>query len=138
MAEEVVDLRKGERFSVLQPVDGSFSGAEITLLNIAVAGVQIQHAQPLRIGTQGKLAFKHGDVQAITSGRVVWSHFARTEQGLIYKSGVQLDGDDARFALAVNSLIRSGVLGRDTDSLDRKREREERRRSGPKPIIAPR
>ena len=137
MSEEVTDLRKGERFHVLEPLDGSFNGVDVTVVNIAVGGVQIRHSQPVRIGTSAKLTFSHGEVTAHTVGHVVWSRLAHVDRDFVYSTGVQLDTEDARFALAVNSLIRAGVVQRDTDSLRRKQEREERRRSGPKPLIPP-
>src|SRR6185436_7465886 len=62
MNTEVVDLRKGERFLVVETIEGWFGTTDITLLNVALAGVQVSHAQPLRIGTRARLHFTHRDV----------------------------------------------------------------------------
>jgi hypothetical protein len=121
---EPTNLRKGERFQVLQPIEGTFGNVDVTLLNLALGGAQLQHAQPLRIGTRARLTFRRGDAAASVQGRVVWSHFSQTASGLLYKSGIQVDGGDVQYAAGVASLLRSGALGRDTDSLERKRQRE--------------
>lgn len=121
---ELTDLRKGERFQVLQPVEGTFGNVEVTLLNLALGGAQLQHAQPLRIGTRARLTFRRGDASASVQGRVVWSHFSQTPSGLLYKSGIQVDGGDVQYAAGVAYMLRSGILARDTESLERKRQRE--------------
>lgn len=141
MTEQVADLRKGERFQVLEPLDGTFGGIEVTLLNVALGGVQLRHAQPLRIGTRARLNFHRGEISASIQGRVVWSHLSQTAEGLLYKSGVQLDAGDVQYATELHKLLRAGVLSRDTDSLERKRqrelEREQRRLSSPKAQLIP-
>jgi PilZ domain len=127
MSDEVTDVRKNERFDVVEPFDGSFGGVEVTFVNFSLGGAQLVHAQPLRIGTRGRLAFKRGEVAAETHGRVVWSHMAQTPQGLRYKSGLQLDPGEVPYATALHALLRAGVLARDTSSLERKKEREAER-----------
>ena len=134
MTSEVADLRKGDRFNVVEPVTGSFGPAEIAVLNISLRGVQISHPQPLRIGTRGKLWFKRGDVQVSIQAVVVWSHLVRSTSGtMAYRTGLRLDAVDAPYALAMNTMMRTGIIRQDTDSMDRKRaqlaEREERRKS---------
>ncbi|MDQ3282708.1 MAG: PilZ domain-containing protein [Acidobacteriota bacterium] len=130
---EVVDLRKGDRFTVIEPITGTFGVAEMAVLNLSLGGAQISHALPLRIGTRARLWCKRGDVTITVSGTVVWSHVTRMSTGMAYKTGVRLDNADAHYALALNTLIRSAVVQPDGDSLQRKiermREREEQRRS---------
>jgi len=136
MTEETRELRKAERFQVVEPLVGAFGSVEVTMINIGLGGVQLQHAQPLRIGTRGRLAFHRGGISASIQGRVVWSHFSQTSEGLLYKSGVQLDAGDVQYAAAINELLRAGIVARDGDSLERKRlreqEREQRRLSSTK------
>jgi hypothetical protein len=130
---DVVDLRKGDRFIVVEPLTGSFGPAEIAILNLSLIGVQISHPQPLRIGTRAKLWFKRGDITVATSAKVVWSHLARTSSGMVYQSGLKLEAADVQFAMAINSLLRGSVIRQDLDSLDKKRarlaERELQRKS---------
>ena len=136
MNEDVIDLRKGDRFHAVEPIGGSFSAIDVSVINVSVTGAQIMHAQPIRIGTRSRLAFRHGEVTVSVQVQVVWSHLWQTPEGHAYRSGVRLDAADAQYAAAVNSLIRSGAIQRDTESLERKRqremERELRRKSGPK------
>src|ERR1041384_1123718 len=113
MADEVTDVRKSERFDVVEPLDGSFGGVEVSFVNVSLGGAQLMHTQPLRIGTRGRLAFKRGEVVAATHGTVVWSHMVPTPQGLRYKSGLQLDPGEVQYAAALDALLRAGVLARD-------------------------
>lgn len=141
MSEEVIDLRKGDRFQAVEPIGGSFNGIDVSVINVSVTGAQIMHAQPMRIGTRSRLAFQHGEVTVSVLVQVVWSHLWQTPDGHAYRSGVHLDASDVMYAAAVNALIRSGALHRDTESLERKRQREQerelRRKSGPKLDPAP-
>lgn len=141
MTDEVTDLRKSERFDVLQPLDGTFGGVEVTLINVALGGAQLLHAQPLRIGTRARLIFHRGEIAVSIQGRVVWSHLSQTPDGLLYRSGIQLDAGEVHYAAALHTLLRTGVLARDTSSLERKRQREleraQRRGSSPKIQAAP-
>jgi hypothetical protein len=137
----VIDLRKSERFQVLEQLDGLFGVVEVTLLNVALGGVQLGHAQPLRIGTRARFVFHRGDIAVSIAGRVVWSHLSQTEAGLLYKSGVQLDDGEVQYAAALATFLRAGIIARDTSSLDRKRqrelEREQRRASSSKMQVIP-
>jgi hypothetical protein len=136
MDDEVIDLRKGDRFHAVVPIGGSFSSTDVSLINVSVTGAQVMHSQPIRIGTRSRLTFHHGDVVASVQVQVVWSHLWQTPEGHAYRSGVRLDMPDVQFAAAVNGLLRAGAIQRDTESLERKRqrelEREMRRKSGSK------
>ncbi|HEX8616951.1 MAG TPA: PilZ domain-containing protein [Thermoanaerobaculia bacterium] len=133
MSIEVVDVRRGDRFIVIEPLTGSFGAAEIAVINLSLNGAQISHPQPVRIGTRAKLWFRRGDVSVTVTATVVWSHLAPTTGGMVYKSGIKLDAPDAQYALAINTLVRSAVIRNDADSLEKKkqrmREREEARKS---------
>ena len=128
MTSEVVDLRKGDRFLVIEPVTGTFGPAEVALLDLSLGGVQVSHPQPLRIGTRGKLWFKRGDVTVTIHATVVWSHLVRSTSGTMsYKTGLRLESVDPPFALAINSLMRAGIIRHDVESMDKKRARLEER-----------
>jgi hypothetical protein len=126
MSDEVVDLRKGERFIVLEPLAGTFGASDVTITNIGLTGLQIVHAQPMRIGTRARLAFTRGEIVVTTQARVVWSHLSQSANPsgkLLYNSGIRIESTDPQFALALNSLFRSGAIRQDSDSLEKKRER---------------
>lgn len=141
MNEDVIDLRRGDRFHVVDAIHGSFSAIDVTVINVSVTGAQIMHAAPIRIGTRSRLAFRQGEVTVSVQVQVVWSHLWQTPEGHAYRSGVRLDAPDVLYAAAVNALIRIGAIERDTESLERKRQREEerelRRKSGPKMMPVP-
>jgi len=123
---EVRELRSGERFSVTEPIAGSFGAVRVLVRNIAEQGVQVEHTEPLRIATRARLWFKRGDISVSTQGMVVWSHLSRTpndEGKLLYLSGLRLEGDADTFAGAMQTLASGGLLRRDAASLERKKER---------------
>ena len=125
MSEEVAELRKGVRFNAVQPIPGTFGAAEVMVANVATGGAQIVHAQPLRIGTRARLAFRAADAVVSVVGVVVWSRLSRTEAGgaLAYSSGVKIEAPDAPYAAASNAMYVRGVIQKDASSLERKRER---------------
>ncbi|HEX6084190.1 MAG TPA: PilZ domain-containing protein [Thermoanaerobaculia bacterium] len=139
MNDEVTDLRKGDRFIVVELIEGTFNSVPVSLVNLSLGGAQIQHAHPVRLGTPATLSFVRGGVGATVTVTVVWSHLQQTEEGLRYKSGVKLQEPDVRYAAAMNSFIRSGAIAIDTESLERKRQREaekQMRRQSPPKITA--
>ena len=142
MNDDVTDLRKGDRFLVVEPIEGTFNATvPVGLLNVSLGGAQLLHAQPIRLGTRATLTFDRRGTAASVVVTVVWSHLAQTSAGLRYRSGVKLQEPDVAYARALNAFVRSGVIALDTESLDRKREREQeremRRRSSPKLPSAP-
>lgn len=123
---EVRELRSGERFAVVEPIIGSFGAVKVVVLNIAEQGVQVEHAEPLRIATRARLWFRRGEVSVSTQGMVVWSHLSRTPNAdgkYLYLSGLRLEGDADTFADAMQTLASGGLLRRDAASLERKKER---------------
>ena len=136
MIDEVTDTRKSDRFYAADPIAATFNGAEVTIMNVSLGGAMIMHAQPIRIGTHAQLAFRNEGTKVSVPVQVVWSHLAQTTEGLSYRSGVRLDAPDVLYAAALNALLRAGSVQRDTESLERKKqreiERELRRKSGPK------
>ncbi len=136
MNDEVIDLRKGDRFHAVAPVTGVFNSVDVSVVNVSVTGAQITHAQPIRIGTRARLSFHYHEIMVSVQVQVVWSHLWQTPEGHAYRSGVRLDAQDVAYASAVNGLIRAGAVQLDTESIERKRqreaERELRRKSGPR------
>jgi hypothetical protein len=136
---EVRDLRRGDRFIVIEALTGSFGPAEVAVLNLSLGGAQISHPQPVRIGTRAKFWFRRGEVSVSVQATVVWSHLAPTSGGMVYKSGLRLENADAQYALAINTFVRGGIARHETDSLEKKkqrmREREEARNKSQVRII---
>ena len=131
----VDELRKSDRFVAVEPITGTFGAAEATIVNLSIGGAQISHAQPIRIGTMARLSFRKGDAIVATQGRVLWSHVGPGPGGkLVYRSGLKMEGVDSSYALALNTLIRAGLIRQDMESMDKKRQRiaekEAQRKSG--------
>ena len=123
MTVEVAELRQAGRYIVLEPLDGSFGSATVTLCDVSERGLQIEHAQPLRIATSGRLWFKRGDVSVSTQATVVWSRLSQTPNlagKLMYRSGVTVEVT-TDFSVALQALADRGVIRRDLQSLERKR-----------------
>jgi hypothetical protein len=133
MPEEVEDLRKGDRFVPAEPLTGSFNGTEVTFANVSLAGAQILHSEPLRIGQRARLDFRGIDTAASLHARVTWSRLSQDDGVFLYRSGLAVESADPQYARALNELIRNGTVVLDRDSLERKvqraREREEQRRT---------
>ena len=122
---DIAEQRTNERYIAVEPIDGSFGAASITVLNLAEAGAQVAHAQPLRLGTKGRLWFRRGGIQVAVQALLIWSHLSKTpnsEGKYLYQSGLRID-EGGDFASALRSLLDSGAVQRDRDSLDRKRRR---------------
>ncbi|HKO55919.1 MAG TPA: hypothetical protein VJ276_08575 [Thermoanaerobaculia bacterium] len=122
---QIAEQRTTERYIAVEPIDGSFGAASITVLNLGDAGAQVAHAQPLRLGTKGRLWFRRGSVQVAVQALLVWSHLSKTpnsEGKYLYQSGLRID-EAGDFASALRSLLDDGAVRRDLDSLERKRRR---------------
>lgn len=138
MTIEIIELRKGDRFLATEPIPGTFGPADIVVIDLSLGGAKLSHPQPLRIGTHGKLFFKRGDITASAQAVVVWSHLSRDGGGMSYISGLKLEAVEPQYAMAVNSLLRGGVLRKDSESLEKKRERmieREKKRDSAKRVI---
>src|SRR5512141_1124418 len=125
---DVQDLRSTERFVIrMPPLSGSYGSASINVLDLSAQGAQIEHAQPLRLGTRARFWFKRGDVAISVQALTIWSHHSRTpnDKGkYLYHSGLRVETDVQLFADAIQGLLDDGVIVMDSDSLDKKRKRE--------------
>jgi PilZ domain-containing protein len=120
---QVEDLRSSDRYILTEKLSGSFGSAQVVLIDIGEQGVQIEHAQPLRLATKGRLWFKHAGVSVSLHAFVVWSKLS----GKQYRSGLRIDEGAAEFVSALNTLAAHGIIRKDDDSLNRKRQRIEDR-----------
>jgi len=136
MTTNVNDLRGGERYSVLEPLPGTFGSSDMKVMNLGTSGMQILHPHPMRIGTRARVTFQRGDVSVTTEARLLWSHLSQTPDNsgkFLYVSGLRIENPDPQYAAAINSLFRAGAVQKDTDSMEKKRvralEREKARKS---------
>jgi hypothetical protein len=123
MTIEIIELRKGDRFLATEQIHGTFGPAEVIVIDLSLGGAKFSHPQPLRIGTRAKLVFMIGDISASVQGVITWSHLARATGGMSYISGLKLDSVEPQYGMALNALLRAGVLRKEIDSLEKKKER---------------
>jgi len=107
----------------MEKLTGSFGSAPVILIDLGEQGVQIEHAQPLRLATKGRLWFKHAGVSVSLHAFVVWSKLS----GKQYRSGLRIDEAVSEFSSALQALAAHGLIKRDDESLNRKRQRLEER-----------
>jgi hypothetical protein len=110
------------------------------LVDVAEEGAQIEHAQPLRLASKGRLWFKRADVSVSLHAFVVWSRLSKTPNEVgkyLYRSGLRFDEGAGNFLEAMRMLADQGVIERDDDSLNRKKRRVEEREQDKagKPIV---
>jgi hypothetical protein len=137
---EVQELRSAERYIAILPLPGSFGAASVSVRDLCEHGVQIEHPQPLRIGTRGRLWFKREGTGAAVQAVVVWSHLSQVpsiDGKLLYHSGVKIENGTSEYTAALQMLSLQGALRRDFGSLERKRQRlldRETEKSG-RPVV---
>src|SRR5438876_6160582 len=116
MNSDVPELRAGDRYVPMQPLTGSFGAADVTILDLAENGVQLEHPQPLRLASRGRLIVRFNGNTIASGGIVIWSHLSKTpnEQGkYLYRSGIRFDAD-----IDIRPLAGSGILRREIGSLE--------------------
>jgi hypothetical protein len=125
---DIRDLRGSDRFIAIDPLAGFFGPTSVVILDLAHQGAQVEHAQPLRLGTRARLVFKRADISVAVNGIAIWSHLSKTpnERGkYLYRTGIRIESPESELASAVQRLSGGGYLRRDEHSLQRKRERAE-------------
>jgi len=121
---EVREIRQHPRF-VVEPIVATFGNAAVRVLDVSGGGLQIDHADPLKIGASGSMKIASATIQEEATFRatVVWSRLSKTTNGvgkLLYRSGLVIADAPASTYGFLGRLIRT--LGRpDRDSLERKR-----------------
>ncbi len=135
MNHDITELRSGDRYVPMQPIRASFGAADATILNLAENGAQLEHPQPLRLASRARLVCRFQGNTIAVGGIVIWSHLSKTPNGegkYLYRSGVRFDSD-----LDLQPLAGRGILRRDPDSLERKRQRmaERERVRAQQPVV---
>jgi hypothetical protein len=124
---DIKELRTGQRFVVTDRLTGNFNTAEVAILNVAEQGAQIEHGQPVRLASEGRLSFRWHDVGVSVRGIVVWSRLSKTPNHLgkyLYRSGLRIEEENHDFVSTMQTLADQGVIRQDIHSLERKRQRE--------------
>jgi hypothetical protein len=126
MSPNITDSRSAARFKIDEPLHGSFANADVVIQDLAESGVQVEHAEPLRLATTGRLALKLGEMAVTVPAIVIWSRLSQTANAkgkLLYRSGLRLEANLEQFAQVINTLAGSGLLRPDHESLERKKQK---------------
>jgi len=123
---ETNESRGTFRYVTHTPINGSFGSVAMVVRDLADNGVQIEHAEPLRVATKSRLAFAGAGSQILQMrGIVIWSRLSAVpnEAGkYLYRSGVRVDDEPEVLTHAIGQLLGKGLIYLDQQSLDRKRE----------------
>jgi hypothetical protein len=142
MTSDVRDLRRSERFVADRPIAGHFGGTDVTILDLCDSGLQVQHADPLKLAAKGRLGFTVDEMKITVPAIVIWSRLSQNSDGhgrLLYRSGIRLEADIELFAKAIVVLAACGRIRPDVTSLDRKRRKVTQRGQEiqSRPIVVP-
>lgn len=137
---DLSDLRDSDRFISDQPVTGSLGSIAITIINLGIGGLQVEHSDPLKIGNHARLALEIPTAKLPEMrARVVWSRLSKTpdQQGkYLYRSGLRVDEDKDILARSIGFLIKGGRVHLDSHSLERKKlAQEEKARRASQPVM---
>lgn len=132
MAENPEELRNAERYLISFPLHAVFGATAVTVLNLGASGLQAEHAEPLKLGAEGRLICQLPglDEKIALRGRVVWSRLSKTPNAkgkYLYRSGVRFDPSAPFPQTALDHLASLGMVASDGHSLERKREAMQRR-----------
>jgi hypothetical protein len=118
------DDRKTPRYLALQALSGSFGAAAIDVIDLGDGGAQIQHAQPLRVGSRGRFTFTAGSITLTHPAVVAWSRLTPGAHGKpVYRSGLRIDAESGALAPIIERLLDSGIVVED-DAADRTKRLE--------------
>ncbi len=129
---EPEELRTGDRFDLDPPLPGTFGAATVSIQNVGVRGVQVEHPDPLRLGLEARLAVViPGATEKVElRGRVVWSRLSKRPDAkgkYLYRSGIRFEEGTFFPPPSLGQLARAGIARLDQKSLERKREAQLRR-----------
>ena len=138
---EVRELRRHVRFLLEEPLAGTFGATPVAILNISGGGLQIEHAEPLKVGSHAsvRLAVRLMNEETMFPASIVWSKLSTTTDPHgkhLYRSGMCIaQAHDSTYGFLGRLIRTAGRL--DADSLERKRlamvERQKTRGIHPHP-----
>ena len=124
--EPVTESRHKERYIALQPFSGSFGSVAICVCDMGDTGVQIEHSDPIRVATKGRLAFSGVGTRIVElRGIVMWSRLSAHPNAsgkFLYRTGVKVEDQDVVLASTIQQLLSRGLLRRDDLALERKQD----------------
>lgn len=112
--------RSAARFIPEHPFPATLTMLGVTVTvgirDLSVNGAQIEHPQPIRPATQGRLTILP---DFIVPAIVIWSHFTATST---YHSGLRIDEQLDVVAAAIRDLLGRGLVHKETDTSRKRQE----------------
>jgi len=128
----VEDSRSGTRFLVDPPIAGRLGATRLRISDFGEGGMQAEHAEPMKIGTRGDLVvdLPRGPAGVTVGVAVAWSRLsgrAEDKGKLFYRTGFRITADVETSRQWVRTLLDSCFARPDSDSLEKKREKMQKR-----------
>lgn len=116
--------RAETRYTLLRRIEGALGKVDFVLCDIGDRGLLVQHASPIRLGTEAPMNFSVPDAGLSVHLRaiVVWSRFASPENTRPYRSGVRVNDPDGVLRQAIEKLRTARAIRLDEDSMARKKK----------------
>jgi hypothetical protein len=123
---DVSDARERQRFLLPDPLPAVFLGVQAVVLNIGSGGVQIEHADPVKLGVKGRLTvtIPRRPEPMVVQAHVRWSHLSRSPNKAgkyLYRSGLEYE-EGAVGAALFESVSSNTIVILDRDSIDKKKK----------------
>jgi hypothetical protein len=128
--QHVHELRRHARFVAAEAITGYFGGSELLICDLSPRGLQVEHSEPLRPGSNARVGFRAGDETVAFRAVVAWSRLSKTanrDGKFLYRSGLRLEEEIPDFLRAIEVLESGGQIRLDDGSLERKRRKLEER-----------
>lgn len=136
---DVEDLRASTRYSVDGSLPASFGASAVSIVDLSQKGVQIRHAESIRLGSTGRFSIALSANERIAiRGVIVWSHLSQIalKEGLPpYSSGARFDEADAELTRAlVERLLELSYAVPIERSLESKRRSQQQKERGKRTV----
>lgn len=121
------EARRNARYLLSPALEGSFGAIAVTVKNLGIRGMQIEHAEALKLGSQGRITITVPErrEKVVVMGRVAWSRLAQTPDAagrLRYHSGIRFLEDALCPSEVLVHLLGRGEAAIDTEGMRRKEE----------------
>lgn len=122
---ETEELRGCQRYRLDQPVVVQFGTISAALRDTSEKGVQIEHAEPVKLGIASELRLPQNPQLPPLRAKVIWSRLSKTPDAsgkYLYETGVTFTEESDANRRLLEWVIRHHGARADESSLKRKRE----------------
>ena len=114
----IEEMRSTDRFDVLTPIEGRWSGQPVQIENLSARGARIETMRRLAAGSEGLLTFDLPDssLSVSVNASVAWSAMKSVDPAT-FRNGIFIDEKPELLRLAIGKLCQDGRASLDTISL---------------------